>query len=407
MVPEPGMTGEAGWVLLAHYHEVALKGRNRAVFEGALLSNLSRALQGTRAGRPQLLARRILVPLGPPETGLANPPAGTDLVLQRASRVFGLAWFAPALRVPADPEAISEAAVALARASPAASFAVRAKRAEPQFPLGGQALNERVGKDVKEATGKRVNLSSPELTIWVEALARTALVHSARLPGPGGLPVGVSGKVLALLSGGIDSPVAAWRMMRRGARVVLVHFHGEPYTDRSSRQQALDCARVLASWGLGGRLWLVPIGDLQREVVLAGPEGLRVVLYRRFMLRIAARLARTEGALALVTGDSLGQVASQTLENLAVVEEASDLPVFRPNIGRDKLEIVEEARVLGTLEISTRPVQDCCTLFVPRRPATRASLEEVKRVEARLEVDALVDKALAGAELVELASPEP
>jgi len=223
-----------------------------------------------------------------------------------------------------------------------------------------------------------------------------------KVPGAGGLPVGTSGRVLALLSGGIDSPVAAWRMMRRGCRVDFVHFHSVPFLDRTSQEKALELARLLVGWGLRADLHLVPFGEVQRQIVAAVGRPLRVVLYRRMMLRIAEAIARATGAEALVTGESLGQVASQTLANLAVIENAAGLPLLRPLIGRDKSEIAAEAERIGTFATSILPDQDCCTLFVPRHPATRAHLEEVVALEQRLDVAGLVAQAATAAERVAL-----
>ena len=232
-------------------------------------------------------------------------------------------------------------------------------------------------------------------------------MYRKRIPGPGGLPVGVSGKMLGLLSGGIDSPVAAWRMARRGAEVEFVHFHGQPFTDPSSIRQATELAEVLTRYQLHSTLHLIPLADAQREIVTHAPANLRVVLYRRTMMRIAAALAEELGAKALITGDSLGQVASQTIENITTVDAALDrVEVLRPLIGMDKQEIIDEARVIGTYEISTREYQDCCVLFEPRSPATRANAGIADQAESELDIDALVGKALAAREAKVLELPD-
>jgi thiamine biosynthesis protein ThiI len=252
-----------------------------------------------------------------------------------------------------------------------------------------------------------VKLTAPELTIHVEVMKDYAFYAFEKVPGPGGLPAGVSGRVACLLSGGIDSPVAAWRLMRRGCTVLLVNFHAFPLQDRTMIDKVRDLARVLTRWQLRSRLLLVPFGQVQQTIVAECPAPLRVVLYRRFMLRIAEVLARRHGAKALVTGESLGQVASQTLDNLAAIDDAAGLPVLRPLVGMDKDEITAEARRLGTFEISTLPDQDCCQLFVPRSPATAARLEDVRQAEAALDVDALVARATEGAERETFDFPEP
>jgi tRNA uracil 4-sulfurtransferase len=239
----------------------------------------------------------------------------------------------------------------------------------------------------------------------VEVLPAETYISLDRVQGPGGLPVGVSGTVAALLSGGIDSPVAAWRMMKRGCRVLFVHFHSVPYLPATSQAKARALAERLTAWQYVSRLHLVPFGEIQREVVLSVPPPLRVVVYRRLMLRIAQELARRAGALALTTGESLGQVASQTLENIACIDEAASLPVLRPLIGMDKLEITAAAQQIGTFEISIEPDADCCTLFTPRHPATRATLDEIRAAEGALDLDRLIAAGADGAVLEAFAFP--
>jgi thiamine biosynthesis protein ThiI len=263
--------------------------------------------------------------------------------------------------------------------------------------MTSEAVNRDLGALVLERFQTRVDLTRAALTVHVELLPREALVTVDQEPGPGGLPVGVSGRVVALLSGGIDSPVAACRLQRRGCEVEFVHFHSVPYLSDASQVKVRALVGRLVQYQLAARLWLVPFGEIQREVVLAVPPPLRVVAYRRLMARIAERLATRVGALALVTGESLGQVASQTLENLGRVEEVVACPILRPLIGTDKEEIIREARALGTYEISIEPDQDCCSLFVPAHPETRARAEALRAAEARLEVDRLVEAGTAGA----------
>jgi thiamine biosynthesis protein ThiI len=234
--------------------------------------------------------------------------------------------------------------------------------------------------------------------VHVEVLPREAFVSVQRFAGPGGLPVGSSGTVMALLSGGIDSPVAAWRMMGRGCRVEFVHFHGAPYQDRSSRDKVEELARLLTRYQARSTLHLVAFGEIQRQIVAAVRRPFRVVLYRRMMMRIAEQLARRAGAGALITGESLGQVASQTLANLTVVENAAELPILRPLIGMDKGEIRAQAERIGTYEISIQPDQDCCQLFMPRQPATFMSVEEAVAAEAPLDTEALLAQALENSE---------
>jgi thiamine biosynthesis protein ThiI len=251
-----------------------------------------------------------------------------------------------------------------------------------------------VGALVKEATGARVDLTSPEMIVYVEILPREALFYFEKFKGVQGVPVGTAGRVTSLMSGGIDSPVAAYRMMKRGCRVDFVHFHGAPFLSRASQQKVKDILDLLTRYQYQSRLYLVAFGNLQRQIMLAAPAPLRVILYRRFMMRIASILAKHRRARALVTGESLGQVASQTLENLAVIEEAADLPVLRPLIGMDKSEITSQSLAIGTYEISILPDQDCCQLFIPAHPATRSRLNEVVAAERQLDVERLVQTAI-------------
>jgi thiamine biosynthesis protein ThiI len=250
-----------------------------------------------------------------------------------------------------------------------------------------------------------VNLSGPDLNIRIETMYREAYYSVEREPGPGGLPTGVSGKVACLVSGGIDSPVAAYRLMQRGCKAAFIHFHGRPYVTRASEEKVRDIVELLSRYQLYSRLYLVPFGEIQRQIVLGSPAAFRVVLYRRMMLRIAEELARKERCWALVTGDSLGQVASQTPHNLSVIGEVAELPVLRPLIGMDKLEITAQAQTIGTFETSIEPDQDCCRLFVPAHPSTRTSGDHIQRIERHLDIGGFVKQGIAAAELVEFQFP--
>ena len=386
--------------LVAHYHEVGLKGRNRDFFENALVRNLKRALRGTGYKRVRHVFGRIIVDF--------EEEANVDLAADRARRVFGIVFIGVG-RLVREPsmEALSRTALEVVRESEFGSFAVRARRSYSNFEPSSREINVTVGQHIKDATAARVDLSNPEITAHIELFGKSGIVFARRLEGPGGLPVGVSGKMLGLLSGGIDSPVAAWRLMRRGAEVELVHFHGQPFTDPSSVRQAEELAEILTRYQLRTTLHLVPLADAQREIVANAPSGLRVVLYRRAMFRIAAALAAERDLSALVTGDSLGQVASQTIENIATVDDAvPEAQVLRPLIGMDKTEIVDLAKDIGTYDVSTRSYQDCCVLFEPRAPVTRSTPEQAAAAEANLDIDALVGKALAGRETRTLELPD-
>ncbi len=385
-------------LVYVRYHEIALKGRNRPFFVGKLVDNLRHATSDLPRVRVQPVSSRI---------ALSAPDDAVDweTLRGRIASVFGVANYSRVVETPPDVEAAKGAAIeGMARLSPT-SFRVTTRRAWKPFPLGSVEIEREVGGAVHLATGIPVDLDSPAATVFIEVLKDRMLVSFERIPGAGGFPVGSSGRVLALLSGGIDSPVAAARLMRRGCTVQLVNFHAFPLQDRTMIDKVRELTGILTRRQFKTRLSLVPFAQVQQTIVASCPAPLRVVLYRRFMLRIAEALARRHGAKALVTGESLGQVASQTLDNLVTIGEAVSVPILRPLVGMDKAEITAEARGLGTFEVSTLPDQDCCQLFVPKGPATAATPEEVHRAEAALDVAALVAGALAGCETESVVFP--
>jgi thiamine biosynthesis protein ThiI len=384
-------------VAIVHYHEVSLKRGNRPLFLRHLGRNIERATSDVGPVRLRQLSGRILVDLDRNET--------PDVVRDRIARVCGVASVALASRVPSTVEAMKDAIAQLLEGRAFRSFRISARRAFKTYPLTSVELNRDLGTFVVERTGARVDLHHAELEIHVEVMPAETFVYVNRVAGPGGLPVGASGTVTALLSGGIDSPVAAWRMIKRGCRVVFVHFHSVPYLPDVSQGKARALAERLTEWQYASRLFLVPFGEIQREIVLAVPGPARVVVYRRMMIRIAEAIARSVGAQALVTGESLGQVASQTLENIACIDEAATMPVFRPLIGTDKLEITGEAQRLGTFEISIEPDADCCTLFTPKHPATRMTEGATRAVESGLDIPRLVAMGTSGATLATFEFP--
>jgi thiamine biosynthesis protein ThiI len=385
----PAAVVRARQSVIVHYHEVSLKRGNRPMFLRHLARNLEQATSDVGPVRLRQLSGRILLDV--------RQDAAAAAVCERASRVCGVASAAIAWRVPSTVEAMKAVIAPLVDGRRFGSFRITARRAFKTYPMTSVELNRDLGAFVVERTGARVDLHHAELEIHVEVLPAETFIYVDRTPGPGGLPVGGSGTVLALLSGGIDSPVAAWRMIKRGCRVVFVHFHSVPYLPDVSQHKARALVERLTEWQYRSRLFVVPFGEIQREIVLSVPGPARVVVYRRMMIRIAEALARQVGAQALVTGESLGQVASQTLENIARIDEAAGLPVFRPLIGTDKLEITAEAQRLRTFEISIEPDADCCTLFTPKHPATRLAADAVIAVERALDVPRLVEMGLAGA----------
>jgi len=385
-------------VLVVHYHEISLKRGNRPLFLRHLRRNVEQALAETGPVAIEQLSGRILVNL----EAHPAPEAARD----RVARVFGVASVTIAYRTPSTLDAMKALLERLLEGLTFASFRISARRAFKTYPMTSVELNRALGAFVLERVRARVDLEHAEQDIHVEVMPAETYISLDRTEGPGGLPVGASGTVAALLSGGIDSPVAAWRMMKRGCRVLFVHFHSVPYLPATSQAKVRALVERLTAWQYASRLHLVPFGEIQREVVLSVPPPLRVVVYRRLMLRIAQELARRAGVPALVTGESLGQVASQTLENIACIDEAAALPVLRPLIGMDKLEITAAAQHIGTFEISIEPDADCCTLFTPRHPATRATLDEVRAVERPLDLERLVAAGADGATLEAFAFPD-
>ena len=383
--------------VVVHYKELALKGRNRPWFVRMLIRNLRAALAGLEVVTIRSVMGRIEIELG----ALAPWPEVRD----RLSRVFGIANFSRAARGPYELDALAAAILADLGATRAESFRVSVRRADKRFPMTSPQIEREIGGLIKLQTGWRVDLERPALTVHVEMLTDHAFYFFGKEPGAGGLPTGTGGRVACLLSGGIDSPVAAYRLMRRGCIVQMIHFHSYPILSCASLEKARQIAALLTGHQLRSRLVLVPFGELQQQVLLAVPPELRVVVYRRLMMRIAERLARQGRARALVTGEVLGQVASQTLENLTVIAEATTMEVLRPLVGMDKDDIVAEAKGIGTLPISNIPDQDCCQLFTPRHPATRARLEDVTRAEAALPVAAMVEAAAAASTVEEFRFP--
>ena len=383
--------------IVVHYQEIALKGNNRPWFVSRLARNIRTATRDVGVREVRVLMGRIELLLG--------EGADWNTVRQRVENVFGIANFARANSAPLDVDAIAQQILADLGDRQTDSFRVSARRADKRFPLTSPQMEREIGGRIKEARGWRVDLSNPGLTIHVEALTDEAFYYFGKEQGAGGLPAGTSGRVACLLSGGIDSPVAAWRMMRRGCRVIFVHFHSYPILSRASQEKARELVGVLTKFQYDSKLFLVPFGEIQQKVVLAVAPPLRVVIYRRLMMRIAEAIARRNRAQALVSGEVVGQVASQTLENLSSIDEVVSMPVLRPLIGMDKDEITAAAQRLGTYEISIIPDQDCCTLFTPRHPATKAKRWEVERAEASLPIEEIVAGAVAAAAVEEAHFP--
>jgi len=378
--------------------EIVLKGRNRQQFERLLHENIRRAVRdlGVQVRVWQREGVIVLRVAGAEAGGLVAETA-VDLVADRMTYVMGLARVCRAVRVAKEPEAAIAAAVELAAGCPG-SFAVRARRRDKRFPVTSAQLAVQIGTRIQQTYGYPVNLRTPDTTVFVEVDQREVFVFTQGWAGQGGLPVGMSGRALVLMSGGIDSPVAAYRMMRRGLRCSFLHFSGMPLTGPESVYKAYGLARQLGRYQTDSRLFVVAFGNAQRRLASSGAGKLQIVAQRRLMLKTGAILARRLRATALVTGDSLGQVSSQTLTNIAALDDAVSLPILRPLIGLDKSEIIAEARQISTLAISELPDEDCCSLLTPRQVETKARIDDLRKIEARLEADDLAQELAAAAQ---------
>ena len=382
--------------LIVHYSEIGLKGKNRAFFERHLQRNVRERLAELEVAGIERLSGRLLVTL--------DDGADSAAAAERLRTVPGIAYVAQAYSTPKDMAALVAGVlrvVARRRSSQSGvspSFKVETNRADKRFPLTSPEISAEIGHHVQEATGWRVDLTHPDLVIHVELLFEEAFFYMDRVPGIGGLPVGASGTVGLLLSGGIDSPVAGYFALKRGCQVIPIHFHSEPFGNwLGSQEKVKRLVAALRPYGILGKYYVVPIGEIQREMVVDAPASMRILLYRRLMVRIAEELTGHEDGLALVTGESLGQVASQTLQSMRAVEAVASLPILRPLVGLDKAEIVALAKTIGTYEISIEEGDDCCQFLMPRQVVTRPALDDVGAAEASLEIARLVGTGLAGA----------
>ena len=377
---------------LVHYHEIGLKGKNRSTFENQLVTNLHRALRPFDVTNVARVSGHIVVEV--------SDRFATEELAAAIRCVPGVARVSLAYKCCLDEDEYCAAAVrALGEAEPFSTFKVHARRSSTNYERHTLEMNQLVGSVLCEAfPEKKVDVHHPDVTVIVHVVQGSTYVYASSAPGVGGLPVGTAGKVVTLLSSGFDSPVATWMVGRRGATCVPVHFSGRPMTADTSEWLCQDIVETLAPAGLIGRMYVVPFGERQREISLAVPQSLRIIMYRRIMLQVSERIARLEGAKALVTGESLGQVASQTLDNIAAVNEAVSMPVLRPLIGSDKQEIIARSQQIGTYDISCQTAPDCCTLFMPRRPETHARLAQVLEAWENFDHEAMVEDLVANVE---------
>jgi len=378
--------------MIIHYSEVGLKGKNRSFFENKLRQNIKLALQDMGSLKVRNDYGRFILEL----TESENLPR----VIERLKKVIGIAYFYIAYPGNADIEILKEQILEHIKEFQFKSFKIQTRRSDKQYPLTSVEVNRIVGARIVEALNKKVDLSAPDLTCMIEIFNKKIFYSFKKIQAIRGLPVGSSGKVVSLLSSGIDSPVAAYRMMTRGCRVIFIHFHSFPFTEKTSYYNAQILAKKLTTFQNKSLIYFVPLAKIQEAIILGVPSKFRIIMYRRMMYRIAELIARKENAKALVTGESVGQVASQTLENIIAISEVVTLPVLRPLIGSDKEEIIKQAQKLGTFKTSIEPYDDCCSYLLPKSPETRAKLDEVHSAETRIENrEELVQEALRDAEI--------
>ncbi len=382
--------------IICHYSEIGLKGKNRIFFERKLKENIKHALNTFKPDSFVIILRlrgRFLIKLT--ESGQES----TSSIKEILTNIFGLAYFALAYKSESDLNTIKEDSVELMKRLEFNTFRVTARRINAQFPFTSQELNEEVGAEILENLDKTVNLNHPEAICFIDVLDEGTFLFTEKIQSAKGLPVGVSGTVIVMLSGGIDSPVAAYYALKRGMRVIYVHFHSVPLVSEASVEKVRDTITILKKYQPRSKLYLMKFAAIQQQILVDCDEKLRVILYRRYMLKIAEKVAELENAKAIYTGEALGQVASQTIENLTVVEESVKLPIMRPLIGFDKLDIISKAQEIGTYEISILPHEDCCTLYVPKHPATKARLIDILKNEETLDSESLIKDSLANVEI--------
>ena len=389
-------------ICLVHYHEIGLKGHNRSFFEKRLVENIKALLKADDFQSITRISGRLRILL-PEDLSAVRAEEIEHLI----AAVPGVARVSSGYRTSQELDEMCQVAItALAEVDTFTTFKVSARRNHTDFEIDSMQLNQLIGAALcRTFPDKQVKMKEPDVEVRVEVIEGSTYIYARSRVGIGGLPVGSAGKVVCLLSSGIDSPVACWKLARRGAICIGVHFSGRPETIDTSEYLCDDIAHVLEKSGCIARLYVAPIGTYQREMASIVPPALRILFYRRFMYTIADRIAHLEGAKALVTGESLGQVASQTLENIQVTNACATIPVLRPLIGSDKLDIIQDAQALGTYDISSQDAPDCCTLFMPRNPETHANLAKVEEIEASMPIEQWVEEVLANLEVHDYACP--
>ncbi len=367
--------------ILIHYNEIALKGKNRAFFEQKLAGNIKSAFKGMSAKITRLSGRI-----------LAKVPDEADIGI--LGNIFGISSYSPAVSVKTDLKEIKKSAAEVIKNKTGKTFKVETRRAWKQFARDSMEISREVGAHILENSGLKVDVKNPDITVQIEVLKGNAFIYCEKARGAGGLPVGSAGRVLVLISGGIDSPVAAYYAMKRGCEVDFIHFHSYPYTDKASIEKVTELIKILGKFQSRSRLYLAPIIEFQKEAVKTIESRHRVIIYRRLMYKVAEAVAEKNNLKAIISGDNLGQVASQTLENMGVIGNGIDLPILRPLVGFDKEEIIAVAKKIGTFDISIEPHGDCCSVFLPQNPATKSRLEDILKEEKKLGMKKWVEKVI-------------
>jgi len=384
-------------LIVCHYNEIALKGKNRNFFEGVLMENIVKKIEKEISSEAveyiKKISGRIIVKI---KDGFKEE----DFFILRD--VFGLSHFSFAEELEQDLEKIKKVSWEIIKEEKFETFRISTSRSEKNLPLKSEEINREIGGYVLEKSGKKVQLKNADIEVFIEMVNKKAFVFAKKIEAVGGMPVSASGKALVLMSGGIDSPVAAYYALKRGVQTDYIHFHSLPYTSAASNDKVIELVKKLRKFQNKGKIFMVPLAPIQKEIVMKCPEKFRILLYRRMMVRIAQEIAKRAKYKALYTGESVAQVASQTLENIAIVNEVAEIPILRPLIGFDKADIIKKAREIGTYEISILPHEDCCTRFMPKKPETKGKIAEVLKAEGSLEIEKLVGEVLGEVEVVKV-----
>ncbi|MBD3311760.1 MAG: tRNA 4-thiouridine(8) synthase ThiI [Candidatus Magasanikbacteria bacterium] len=382
-------------VVLIHYDEIGLKGKNRSAFETKLMDNIRRKLKILNLNQCSLKKNYGCLVIEYDKNLTSH-----EKISEICKTSFGISNFSFSYECNSDYDEIEKSVMNIIQNKKYKTFRITARRSNKKFKLNSQEICIKIGDIVRTKFNKKVDLENFDLNIYIEIYDKKTYIYFEKIPSIGGLPTGVGGKIVTLLSGGIDSPLAAWYMQKRGLDTVLVHFHSFPFTNAASIDKVKELAEKLSRYSPELKLYLCPFGELQKKLLCEIPDEYRIIFYRRFMFRIANKIAKKEDCKAISTGESIGQVASQTIENISVIQEASDLPILRPLIGFDKKEIINKAKEVGTYETSILPHQDCCSLFLPKHPQTKSKPETVKMIEEKLDVDLMIQKIIENADKV-------